>query len=1071
MNKSPRFALLLMKDGVPLGIHELCSKTSSIGRGIDNDLVLEYAGISSRHARVSPGEQGWILEDLGSTNGTYVNDVRIELPIQLSAGDRICLGRYLTLLFGEMDSLSSGQADSAVSSGRPLAETAIDDPGPVPANVAPPRVLIQEAGGESQSHELTRDHYSIGRSDANDIQIDSSVVSRCQAHLNRTPGGFELVPLDNATNQFDLRGKPLQGPRILRDGDVLRIGGNDPGMMVTFAYADPSSAGDIEVTVEFGDRSVLSVGRDPSNDVKLDALQVSRHHARIEKLGGRIRVHDLRSANGTFVDGNRIEKEAWLGAESEFRIGPYRFVLRDGQLAQIDETSRGRRLEAVALNKWVREDLNLLENISLAINPKELVVVVGQSGGGKSTLVDAISGQRPPTSGRVFVDGIDLYRNFDAFRSNIGCVPQRDIIHMELTVRQALEYAAKLRMLPDSSPAERSSRVEEVLGELDLSGVCQVQVSNLSGGQQKRVSIGVELLTKPGLFFLDEPTSGLDPSTATALMHLLRRLADQGRTVVLITHATKDVLLADKVIFLVRGGYLAWFGPPEEALVYFDQFRTEADRRASEPNFDQIYRILEDPQWGSPQQWQLRFKEHSAFAEYIRDPLLKARDAGRVRDASKAGIRIPSRRQISAGRQFLVLTSRNLRILARDKLGLLLMLATAPIIASLDIIVSALIGRRVFDYTDGAPALVITTLFMMAIYAVMVGSLSQMREIVKERDIYRRERLVSLKIAPYVASKVSVAFLLAMYQGACYVAVRYVAFAMPGGARELLFIYVTMVLAALTGMIMGLFASALAPNANTAPLLIIVMLLPQIILGGAIIPLPGARQIVSMPTTTRWTYEALLDITRFGSDISGDACWNLPAGDRSELTESQKEFLGCPCMGPSILDRDSCDFPGLGSFHQNTVDQPRPDQPTLGVEAPPELELPSPPGKPADLADDQAVVAYFQKLETYQGDLVRYEETFRQQMEAYRVSSDNYQHQMQDYSARVSSWESTRREAMGRAEGLISGIYDDFGWGFASSTDQVPNNWLIMTRWIAQAAIGLVALCGILIVQKLRDGA
>ena len=192
---------------------------------------------------------------------------------------------------------------------------------------------------------------------------------------------------------------------------------------------------------------------------------------------------------------------------------------------------------------------------------------------------------------------------------------------MELTVYQALDYAAQLRMPADTSKEERHSRVMEVLEDLDLTHRKDVQISGLSGGQQKRVSIGVELITKPGLFFLDEPTSGLDPGTETALMQLMRRLADQGRTIILITHATKNVMLADKVIFLARGGYLAWFGPPDEALEYFDQYRSEHDRRAGKIEFDEIYAILDNPSSGKPKEWAKRYRENKAYQKYVLKPL------------------------------------------------------------------------------------------------------------------------------------------------------------------------------------------------------------------------------------------------------------------------------------------------------------------------------------------------------------------------------------------------------------------------------------------------------------------
>ena len=219
------------------------------------------------------------------------------------------------------------------------------------------------------------------------------------------------------------------------------------------------------------------------------------------------------------------------------------------------------------------------------------------------------------------MNGIDVYRNFDAVRNDIGYVPQKDIIHMELTVYQALNFAAELRMPKDTSKAERHKRIMEVLNDLDLTHRKDVQISGLSGGQQKRVSIGVELLTRPGLFFLDEPTSGLDPGTETAFMHLMRRLADQGRTIVMVTHATKNVMLADKVVFLARGGYVAWFGPPDEALTYFDQYRSEQDQRARAMEFDQIYAILDDPSKGKGKEWGDRFMASYAFAKYIVEPL------------------------------------------------------------------------------------------------------------------------------------------------------------------------------------------------------------------------------------------------------------------------------------------------------------------------------------------------------------------------------------------------------------------------------------------------------------------
>ncbi len=381
-----------------------------------------------------------------------------------------------------------------------------------------------------------------------------------------------------------------------------------------------------------------------------------------------------------------------------------------------------------------------------------------------------IAGYRPATHGQVLVNNIDIYRYFDSIRNEIGFVPQRDIIHMELTVYQALEYAARLRMPADVTKEERHQRIMEVLMDLDLAHRKDVQISGLSGGQQKRVSIGVELLTKPGLFFLDEPSSGLDPGTETALMHLMRRLADQGRTIILITHATKNVMLSDKVVFLARGGYLAWFGPPDAALKYFDQFRSERDRRARSMEFDEIYAVLDDPSKGKAEEWARRFAESSHYQEFCSQTSFQPGSCGTRRGRFIINGRFYAKgsghqthQQATAEvvspalRQFTILSSRNLKILTRDRISLILMLFIPPLVGMLDVMLSFILGRDLFSYTDGSMQNISITLFQPAIFAIMVGALSTMREFVKEAEIYRRERLVNLKVLPYVTSKYWVA--------------------------------------------------------------------------------------------------------------------------------------------------------------------------------------------------------------------------------------------------------------------------------------------------------------------------
>ena len=788
MSQSSEFKLIQNEGVNSAKEYELTRAEIIIGRDPNVDLTIPSPAVSRRHARLIRQGEGYLLEDLGSSNGTFLNGVRLSEQRALKSGDQIRLGQAITLLFEAPMTVQATVASSIPATPDRVVQTVLEEDikfDEIDAT-SPPKLVVTVAGGDSQTYNLTRQTFTIGRGEGNDIIIPSKIVSGQHARLEQINGGYRFAILPQAKNPVLFEGRPLEGTRVLRHGDILRIGSLDPGLMVTMTYQSPSEvASEPARDIVFGEKNLILVGRDPSNDVVLDSPTVSRFHAQFEKVGQRFRVTDLRSSNGTFVNNERIEKETWLKAMDTIRVGQYRFVMGTNQLAQFDESS-GLRVEAIHLNKWVRKDLNILKDISLVFKPREFIVVVGQSGGGKSTLVDAIAGYRPATQGRVLVNNTDIYHHFDAIRNNIGYVPQKDIIHMELTVYQAIDYAAQLRMPSDTTPEERHKRVIEVLEDLDLVHRKDVQISGLSGGQQKRVSIGVELLTKPGLFFLDEPTSGLDPGTETALMQLMRRLADQGRTIVLITHATKNVMLADKVVFLARGGFLAWFGPPEEALEYFDQYRPERSRRASAMEFDEIYAVLDDSSKGKPEDWANRYREHAAFRKYVLEPLEGKMGTGKATPAQEPKqaarkVERPASKQVSGLRQFFILSARNIKILTRDRFGLALMLATAPIVSLLDVVLAVLLGRNPSDFNTGLFANVMITLFLLTVYGVMVGGISQMREIVKEAEIYKRERLVNLKILPYVMSKVWVAALLALYQAAAYTIVHYLAFDVPGG--------------------------------------------------------------------------------------------------------------------------------------------------------------------------------------------------------------------------------------------------------------------------------------------------
>jgi ABC-type multidrug transport system ATPase subunit/pSer/pThr/pTyr-binding forkhead associated (FHA) protein len=1068
---SDTYKLILSDSKTSPTAFELNKSEIIVGRDPDVDITIPSPIVSRRHARLTRDGDAYMIEDMGSSNGTYVNGQRVSERRQLKSGDQVRFGQAIVL-----DYSAPQEAQGTVVSKKPdpsagVLETQLEQSIDFEnLKAAPPKLVVTVAGESSQTYSLTRPVITIGRGQDNDIVIPSPIVSSQHARLDRMDDGYVLEMLPQAKNPVQVEGRPLEGAHVLHHGDILRIGGQDPGVMVTMSYQAPAEAvSQPAQDIDFAEKNLIQIGREPSNDVVLASPTVSRFHAQVEKVGQRFRVIDLRSSNGTFVNGVRIEKETWLKPNDTIRIGQSRFVVGADQLAQFDD-SGGLRVEAIHLNKWVRKDLNILQDISVVFKPREFVVVVGQSGGGKSTLLDAIAGYRPATHGNVYVNDTDIYQHFDAIRNDIGYVPQKDIIHMELTVYQALDYAAQLRMPADTTAKERHTRVMEVLDDLDLAHRKDVQISGLSGGQQKRVSIGVELLTKPGLFFLDEPTSGLDPGTETSLMQLMRRLADQGRTIVLITHATKNVMLGDKVIFLARGGYLAWFGPPEEALEYFDQFRPERNRRAGDMEFDEIYAILDDSNKGTPEEWAKRYREHTAFKKYIVDPLGGKMTGATVpaKEPQQAPRKVerPVTRQVSGFRQFLILSARNIKILTRDRFGLALMLATAPIVSLLDVVLSALLGRNPMDFTTGIFANVMITLFLLTVYGVMVGGISQMREIVKEADVYKRERLVNLKILPYVMSKVWVAGLLALYQAAAYTIVHFLAFDVPGGAADFLPIYITLALATLAGMMLGLFASALAPNSNSAPLLVIILMLPQIVLGGALIPLPS---FVSAPTSTRWAFEALMSISGAGSDVAADVCWQLPEDVRKAMSIEDKLDYGCTCMGVKMLEQDSCDYPGLGLFYNPEISEPPPVEPNPLPPPPPEPVLPERPVEPADQSDTVAMADFFTALQKWEGEATLIQEDYKRQIEAYQAQSEVYKSEVIAYQTELINWQIAQASAVTPAESIIEQFYVNFPWTFVDKNDSGAYWAKITKTWVIQSGIILILFVAILFLQKRKD--
>jgi len=602
-------------------------------------------------------------------------------------------------------------------------------------------------------------------------------------------------------------------------------------------------------------RQSVRIGRSPENEVVFSSRLVSAHHALIEQDGGGFRIRDLDSTNGTYVNGVRV-RTAELNDGDEVWVGDERFMF-DSRAIRRSVEPDGIRVDASGLCKEVSGGKRILHDITVSILPGEFVAIVGGSGAGKTTLMDAMSGVRPPTSGQVLYNGRDYYQDLAFFRNVLGYVPQDDIIHTGLPLRLTLQHAARLRLPTDTSDEDIDAAVDTALTQLELSRQADVKVAQLSGGQRKRASMGVEFLTQPKIFFLDEPTSGLDPFTDTQMMALLRRLADSGSTVVLTTHATANVMQCDKVVFLARGGHLAFVGTPQGALRYFG-----AD------TFDKIYQRLAEE--GTPEEWGNRFRSSEEYRRVLADRMqANGSLAAEVQRQSLADSGGPG--GFSRGlHQFVVLAHRAFDLIRHNPKALP-SVVMPPILFTL--LALALFRSGAFDptRTSSAPLQID---FLLAFSAFIFGLLFAIQEIVKEYAIFRRERLVNLGILPYVLSKLALlapllALLLLVMVGILRLTGR-----LPHGNLGLYVkLMLTLVLIGLVGLGFALFTSAFVATPQQATDMLSVWIMPQVLFGGALLAVPQMEivgRIISAVAPVRWAFEALGQITDLDTHFQTD---------------------------------------------------------------------------------------------------------------------------------------------------------------------------------------------------------
>ncbi|WP_055489295.1 FHA domain-containing protein [Streptomyces sp. TP-A0356] len=724
------------------------------------------------------------------------------------------------------------------------------------ALTAPVLVLETETGSTVMSP--SRD-YRVGRDPSSDIVLDDARVSWHHAVL-RAEAGHWLLADENSTN-----GTYADGRRVhqwgVGPGSVIHFANPADGpcaVLVDRTAQRPSQVSLPAATGTFRQPTnvrplptrTVRIGRGADNDMVIDDLVVSRRHAELRvHPEGTYEIVDLGSHNGTFLNGRPVTR-APVTPGDIVGIGHVAFCLVGDELQEYVDTGEV-SLDVQDLTVRVdRGRRTLLDEVSFPVGAKCLLAVVGPSGAGKSTLLNALTGQRPAERGAVLYDGRDLYRDYAELRQRIGLVPQDDILHAQLTVRRALTYAAELRFPQDTAREERRARVDEVIRELGLEERAGQSIQSLSGGQRKRVSVALELLTKPSLLFLDEPTSGLDPGMDRSVMHMLRGLADDGRTVIVVTHSVLSLDVCDRLLVLAPGGRVAYYGPPEDTLPFF--------------GFEQWPEAFEAFERDRDRDWAEEYRDSPFHRHYVVNASAQPHLPGA---APSATVGPPPHAQ-SWGAQLGTLVRRYAAALAADRTFLVIMVALPFVMGAM---------ARALAKGRFTPETALNALLILCVGAVLTGAANAVRELVKERVIYQRERAVGLSRSAYLMSKVVVLGTVTVLQAVVLtlVALLGVDLNAPGGKGVLMPPLVEIALAvallAFTAMMLGLLVSALVRKEEVTMPLLVLLAIVQVVFCGALLTLNGVAVLdqLSWLVPSRWAFGAMagtIDLVRLAPD-------------------------------------------------------------------------------------------------------------------------------------------------------------------------------------------------------------
>jgi ABC-type multidrug transport system ATPase subunit len=817
-----------------------------IGRDLRADMRITHPLISRAHLLLRFDQGRWLAIDNGSLNGTFVNGRRVPV-IDIYDGQSVNIGNpdgpRLTFEFAH----HSGAA------GRPpmTASMRVAQPSAAARPVAThaPPAVHQPAGHRPPQ----------GPPPAPPVRPHPGALPHAaSAPPMRPPAGGQRPP------NYPPAGPPPAPPRHAPPA-AASAPATQMAPVVVKHTGEANLATKMMQALRVGSGPAkpagsLTIGRANDNDIVIQDVLASRHHAFLVDTPIGTEIRDAQSINGTFVNGVRVGS-AVLSEGDVVTIGNVDLVYSDGTL--IRRTEAATRSGGLEVNKvhFKIDGKELLNNISLVCRPGTLTAIIGGSGAGKTTLSRLIAGYTRPSSGSVTFEGHDIHAEYATMRSRIGMVPQDDVVHRQLTVNQALGYAAELRLPPDTSKQERAQVVAQVLEELDLTKHGDTRVDKLSGGQRKRASVALELLTQPSLLLLDEPTSGLDPALDRQVMLMLRQLADAGRVVLVVTHSVSYLDVCDQILLVAPGGKTAFNGPP-------DQIEAAMGTR----NWADIFaKVGAEPDEANRRFMERGQREHQSAQAPV--------------PATPGDLGEPVHTHLL--RQLSTIARRQVRLVISDR-GYSVFLAVLPfLIGALSLTVKGpKPGLGPADPLGLAPTEPQYIMVLLNIGAVFMGTALTIRDLIGERPIFKREQAVGLSTSAYLLAKILVFLVFATAQAAIATAIVRLGKGAPS-AHPPFFddstfsLFVTVAGTCVASAVLGLLLSAIAQTSEQIMPLLVVSIMSQLVLAGGMIPVTGRAGLDQMSwlLPARWGYAAGASSIDFPSLVkvkqipTNDALW------------------------------------------------------------------------------------------------------------------------------------------------------------------------------------------------------